>query len=232
MSPRQEELILNELPKVRYIAKGIHSKVPSMVELDDLIQAGSVGLMSAAQRFDESKNLKFSTFAQHRIRGAILDSLRRLDWGPRWLRPRARQVEEAEAQLNTDLGRAATETELADVLSMSIQELQQIRAEVDRHKTDQLTTAYYQQEDADGDYCEVLPDTKQEDQYTQCLRSERLDRVAKAFTSLSAKQQEVVNLYYFDEFSFKEISKKFGYTESGVCKLHKAAIRTLRSHVL
>ena len=122
----QERLLLEQLPQVRYIARRIHDRLPSHIPFDDLVQAGILGLMEALHKFDPSKNVELKTYAKHRIQGAILDSLRDLDWSPRPLRKKARQLEQAHQRLRAQFGRPATEPELAIELGMELKELQHL----------------------------------------------------------------------------------------------------------
>ena len=117
---------MEQLPQVRYIARRIHDRLPAHIPLDDLVQAGILGLIEALHKFDPSKNVELKTYAKHRIQGAILDSLRDLDWSPRPLRKKARQLEQAHQRLRAQLGRAATETELAMELGMELRQLQHL----------------------------------------------------------------------------------------------------------
>src|ERR1700757_2364503 len=127
----RERVLMEQLPQVRYLARRIHERLPRHVPLEDLIHAGVVGLIDALGKFDQSKHVQFSSYAKFRIRGAILDSLRELDWGPRELRRKARGVEEAQRKLSMDLNRAPTEVEVAAELSLELREFQQLLTELD-----------------------------------------------------------------------------------------------------
>src|SRR6185369_12390908 len=127
----RESLLLEQLPQVRYIARRIHERLPQHVPLEDLVHSGVLGLIDALNKFDACKHVQFASYAKHRIRGAILDSLRELDWGPRELRRKARMVEQAHAKLGTELGRAPNEQEIARELGMELSELQHLLGEID-----------------------------------------------------------------------------------------------------
>src|SRR5215813_6483315 len=127
MDPAERQRLLNEnLPEVRYIARRIHDRLPSHVPFDDLVHAGILGLIDAVDKFDPSRNVQLKSYARFRIRGAILDSLRQMDWSPRNLRRQARRIEEANRELSTELGRAPAEAEIAERLGMQLSEFQQV----------------------------------------------------------------------------------------------------------
>src|SRR5271168_3014945 len=127
----RDRVLLEQLPQVRYLARRIHERLPRHVPLEDLVHAGVIGLIDALNKFDSSKHVQFGSYAKFRIRGAILDSLREMDWGPRELRRKARRVEEAERKLSMELSRAPTETEVAAELKMDLREFQQLLRELD-----------------------------------------------------------------------------------------------------
>src|SRR5215475_2887162 len=122
----RERLLSDNLPEVRYIARRIHDRLPSHVPFDDLVHAGILGLIDAVDKFDPSRNVQLKSYARFRIRGAILDNLRQMDWSPRNLRRQARRIEEANRELSTELGRAPAEAEIAERLGMQLSEFQQV----------------------------------------------------------------------------------------------------------
>lgn len=131
--PEEEErnrALMEHLPQVRYIARHIHDRLPQHVSLEDLVHAGILGLIDAMQKYDGNKNVQFKTYAKFRIRGAILDSLRELDWGPRDLRRKARRLEEVASRLGSELGRSASEPELAAEFGVSLEEFQHMLGEL------------------------------------------------------------------------------------------------------
>lgn len=127
---KSQRMVLEQMPQVKYIARRIHEHLPKHVPYDDLVQAGMVGLIDALQKFDSDKNVKFTSYAKFRIRGAILDSLRELDWSPRDLRRKSRQIDMVTQHLQTELGRTATEPELARALGLSLQEFHALINEI------------------------------------------------------------------------------------------------------
>ena len=126
----RERILLEQLPQVRYLARRIHERLPRHVPLDDLVHAGVIGLIDALSKFDPSKHVQFSSYAKFRIRGAILDSLREMDWGPRELRRKARKIEEAHRKLSLALNRAPSESEMAAELSLELKEFQLLLGEL------------------------------------------------------------------------------------------------------
>jgi RNA polymerase sigma factor FliA len=126
----REQLLLEHLPQVRYIARRIHDRLPAQIPFDDLVHAGVLGLMDAVGKFDPTRNVQLKSYAQFRIRGAILDSLREMDWSPRQLRRRARRIEQSRQDLNSRLGRAPTEVELAKEMELGLEEFQHLLGEL------------------------------------------------------------------------------------------------------
>src|SRR5271170_1584670 len=127
----RDRILLEQLPQVRYLARRIHERLPRHVPLEDLVHAGVIGLIDALNKFDPSKHVQFSSYAKFRIRGAILDSLREMDWGPRELRRKARRVEEAHRKLSMELSRAPTENEIAADMGLELKEFQRLLGELD-----------------------------------------------------------------------------------------------------
>src|ERR1700686_3020358 len=137
----RDRILLEQLPQVRYLARRIHERLPRQVPLGDLVHAGVIGLIDALNKFDRSKHVQFGSYAKFRIRGAILDSLRELDWGPRELRRKARRVEEAHRKLSLELSRAPSENEMARELEMSLAEFQHLLGELDSLEVGSLRVA-------------------------------------------------------------------------------------------
>lgn len=222
--------LMDELPQVKYIARHIHERLPQHVPLEDLVHAGVLGLIDALNKFDYSKNVQFKTYAKFRIRGAILDSLRELDWSPRELRRKARQLEEVTNRLCTELGRAASEQEIADELEIPLEQFQRMLAELDGLDIGSLQT----ESSADGsgeDLCEYLPGDPEETPYCICLKSEMRELLARAIAELPEKEQQVLSLYYFEELTMKEVGAVLGVGESRVSQIHSMALLRLRGRM-
>ncbi len=166
----RERVLMEQLPQVRYIARRIHERLPRHVRFEDLVHAGVVGLIDALNKFDQSKHVQFSSYAKFRIRGAILDSLRDLDWSPRELRRKGRLVESAYAQLSGRLGRAPTENELAREMGLELRELQALLAELDGLELGSLHVDS-SRDGWDEDLTEHLAGDPEDNPFTSCLRS-------------------------------------------------------------
>ena len=224
-----DRLVEEQLPQVRYIARRIHERLPQHVVFDDLVHAGVLGLLDAAKKFDQAKNVQFKSYAKFRIRGAILDSLRELDWSPRDLRRKARQIEEASARVGTRLGRAATEAEIAAELDMELADFQQTIGELNGLDLGSLVDAT--PEGGEADLCEYLPGDPEQSPYYLCLRSEMKRMLTQAVGELADKEKQVLSLYYFEELTMKEVGAVLGIGESRVSQIHSLALIRLRTRL-
>ena len=222
----RERLVLEHLPQVQYIARRIHDRLPAHVPLADLVQAGVVGLMDALAKYDAQRSVQFDSYASFRIRGAILDSLRELDWGPRELRRKARRVQEATRQLEHQLGRTASENEIAEALGLSLNEFHNLLGELRGLDLAQLTT-----ESDDGQEVIDVPDTSEENPFTSCVRGEMRAALAEAIGELPEKEQQVLSLYYHEELTMKEVGAVLGVGESRICQIHSMALVRLRARL-
>ncbi|HXX20306.1 MAG TPA: FliA/WhiG family RNA polymerase sigma factor [Candidatus Acidoferrum sp.] len=226
----REKLVLEHLPEVRYIARRIHERLPVQVPFEDLVHAGIVGLMEALQRFDPKKQVHLKSYAKFRIRGAILDSLRTTDWSPRSLRKQARMVEAAYVALSSELGRAPSETELANRVGMDLLAFQQLLG--DLHGLNMGSLQALANEDLpDEETCIYQPNGPDEDPFFQCLRSELRSQLSEAMNTLDEKERQVLGLYYFDELTMKEVGATLGITESRVSQIHSLALIRLRTRI-
>jgi RNA polymerase sigma factor FliA len=226
----REQLLMEQLPQVRYIARRIHERLPRHVPLEDLIHAGVLGLIDALHKFDRGKHVQFGSYAKFRIRGAILDSLREMDWSPRDLRRKARRLEEAHNKLRLELGRTPTEPELAVELGMDLRGLQLLLGEIDGLEIGSLRVAS-PRDGKEEDLCEYLPDDPEETPLLLCLRSEMKDLLTRAISELPEKERQVLSLYYFDELTMKEVGAVLGVGESRVSQIHSMAVVRLRARM-
>lgn len=224
---QREHLLLEHMSSVRYIARRIRERLPQHVEIDDLISAGVIGLMDAFNKFDTRKNVQFKSYAQFRIRGAILDSLRDLDWSPRELRRKGRAIEEAVNLLTGQLGRAPSEPEIAAEMQISLEAFQQLLGDLKGLEIGTLHTE--RNEDAGDDEINYIPGPEQDDPFLQCMKSEMRSRLAEAIEELPERERLVLSLYYFEELTMKEIGTAIGVVESRVSQIHSAAVLRLRS---
>jgi len=226
----RERLLLEQLPQVKYIARRIHERLPHHVSLDDLVHSGVVGLIDALNKFDAQKHVQFASYAKHRIRGAILDSLRELDWGPRELRRKARLLEQTHARLDTELGRSATEQEIADAMGLELSELQQLLGELDGLEI----TSFSVESAEDGresDLAEAIPAPENESPFQRCLDGEMRAQLIQALMCLPERERQVLTLYYYEELTMKEVGAVLGVGESRVSQIHSLAMSRLRARM-
>ena len=223
----RERQLLEHLPMVRYIARRIHERLPQHVEMDDLVSAGVFGLIDAFNKFDHSKQVQFKSYAQFRVRGAILDSLRELDWSPRELRRKGRAVEEAIRALTQRMGRAPQEVEIAREMKLPLHEFQLLLGDLKGLEIGSLHAE--RSEDSGEEELAFLPTTEKEDPLFQCLQGEMRQRLMDAIDGLPEKERLVLTLYYYEELTMKEIGLTLGVVESRVSQIHSAAVLRLRS---
>ncbi len=226
----REQIIKDYVPLVKFVAHRISSRLPSHVELDDLIHSGILGLMDAIEKFEPARNIKFKTYAELRIKGAILDGLRDLDWVPRSLRRKKKDIETAYHSLEQQMGRAATDEEVAVHLGIGLDELHK---NLDELKGVTLGTFVEVGEDGEGEsIISFVPDPDAEDPHHLFQEAELKDILRVAMEVLPKKEKFVVQLYYFDELTMKEIGTLLNITESRVSQLHTKAMLRLRGKLL
>jgi RNA polymerase sigma factor for flagellar operon FliA len=226
-SEERERLLAENLPEVRYIARRIHDRLPSHVNFDDLVHAGILGLIDAVDKFDPGKNVQLKSYAGFRIRGAILDSLRQLDWSPRHLRRQARRIEEVNRELSAVLGRNPTEPEIAEKLGMSLERFQQQLGEL---RGLDLGSLQAQADDHGGEVALTATVAQQEeDPFQLAARSEMRGFLAEGIEQLDEKERQVLGLYYLEELTMKEVGILMDVGESRISQIHTAALMRLRS---
>jgi RNA polymerase sigma factor for flagellar operon FliA len=226
-APDREQLLIEHLSTVRYIARRIHERLPQHVELDDLISAGVVGLIDAFSKFDHNKKVQFKSYAQFRIRGAILDSLRTLDWSPRELRRKGRAVEEAIRSATQRLGRAPLEQEIATAMELSLANYQRLLGDL---KGLEIGSLHMERtEDSGDEELAYIPGAPEDDPLFRCLKGEMKQRLADAIDELPEKERMVLTLYYYEELTMKEIGLTLGVVESRVSQIHSSAVLRLRT---
>ena len=223
----REALLMEHLPTVRYLARRIHERLPQHVELDDLVSAGMVGLIDAFSKFDHGKKVQFKSYAQFRIRGAILDSLRTLDWSPRELRRKGRAVEEAIRATTQRLGRAPSEPEIAKEMELSLGDFQTLLGDLKGLEIGSLHME--RSEDSGDEELSYVPGAPEDDPLFRCLKGEMKQRLADAIEELPEKERMVLTLYYYEELTMKEIGLTLGVVESRVSQIHSAAVVRLRA---
>jgi len=227
LTTEQERVLLDHLPIVRFLARRIHERLPQHVEIEDLVSAGVVGLMDAFSKFDPTKKVQFRSYAQFRIRGAILDSLRTLDWSPRELRRKGRAVEEAIRVLTARLGHAPNEADVATEMALELEEYQQLLGDL---KGLEIGTLHIERnEDSGEEELAYVPGRPDEDPLFRCLRGELEERLADAIQNLPDRERLVMSLYYYEEMTMREIGLALGVVESRVSQVHASAVVHLRT---
>src|ERR1051325_249942 len=226
----REQLILDHLPQVRLIARRIHERVPESVTLDDLISTGVVGLISAIDRFDSSLNVKLKTYAEYKIRGAILDSLRGLDWAPRQQRKRSKQIEAAICAAEQRLHRSPSEEEIAAELGLSVEQYHAWLIDVRGLTIGSLENASTDEDDG-RDLLQFVAGDEESWPSRQVERRELQRVLAEAITKMPDIERTVLNLYYQEELTLREISKIVGLHESRISQLKSQAILRLRFYM-
>lgn len=226
----RQRLLAEQLPQVRYIARRIHERLPRHVPLEDLVHAGVVGLIDALQKFDRTKHVQFGSYAKFRIRGAILDSLREMDWSPRDLRRQSRRLEQAHSKLRMELGRNPTEPELALELALPLPELYKLLSEINTLEVGSLriVSAIDGKEE---DLTEYLSSASDESPLVQVMRSETRELLLRAIAGLPEKERQVLSLYYFEELTMKEVGTMLGVGESRISQIHSIAVFRLRTRM-
>ncbi|HXM66835.1 MAG TPA: FliA/WhiG family RNA polymerase sigma factor [Candidatus Acidoferrum sp.] len=226
----RSRILHEQLPQVRYLARQIHQNLPRHVPLEDMVHAGVIGLIDAFNKFDRSKQVKFSSYAKFRIRGAILDSLREMDWGPRELRRKGRLVEEARHKLTLVLGRDPMEIEMAAELNLGLRIFQKLRTDLDKFAVVSVRPQSPEFEN-EIDMCECLPDKSGDTALFSCIRSEMTDLLSRAIVNLGERQRQVLALYYLEELTMKKVGILLGIRESRVCQIHSSALVHLRGRL-
>ena len=221
-----EETLREHLPMVRFLALRIRERLPQQVEIEDLISAGVVGLMDALQKFDPKKKVQFRTYAQFRVRGAMLDSLRSLDWGPRDLRRKGRAVEEAIRTLSARSGNAPTEHDVAQEMGLELSAYQQLLGELSGLELGSLNAV--PQDDSGVEALALIPAGPEDDPFLQCQSSEMRRLLAEAIAELPERERMVLTLYYYEELTMREVGATMGVVESRVSQLHSSAMARLR----
>ena len=229
LTPEQERVMVEHLPIVRFIARRIHDRLPQHVQVEDLYSAGVVGLLDAFGRFDPSKHVLFRTYAQFRIRGAILDSLRTLDWSPRELRRKGRAVEKAIEMLIAQFHRSPTDIEIAQKLHIPLAEYQRLLGELKGLEIGCLHVE--RSEDSDEEEVDLIPGRPDDDPLFRYLDGEMRERLTTAINDLPERERLVLTLYYYEETTMKEIGLILGVVESRVSQIHASAMLHLRARL-
>ncbi len=222
----RDALIEATLPQVKFIADRLAARLPPSVDRDDLYGAGVLGLLDAVEKFDPARGVLFKTYAEMRVRGAMLDSLRMLDWAPRSMRRRAREVEAAFQRIQQERGRAATEEEVAAALGISVHEFQSLMSEL---RGLSITSLDGDENDESGPSPRMVSDALAHTPAALFERVESRAKLAEAIDALPERERQVVSLYYVEELTMREIGLVIGVTESRVSQIHTQAVLRLRA---
>lgn len=225
----RNDLVMQELPQVYYIAARIRERLPQQVEMDDLVNAGVIGLIEATRNYDATRNAGFTTFAKFRIRGAILDSLRKLDWGSRAVRRKGRAIAESIQQLSARLGRQPTQEEIAKDVGMELDELQGTLADLDGLYLVGQQVDFEDDATGNQDLIESAPSRGGDNPFELCLDGEARAQLKAAVEKLSEREQLILSLYYHDEMTMREIAEIVGVAVSRVSQIHAASLVKLRA---
>ena len=219
----RDQIVLDHLSLVKAIAIRVHETLPVHVDLDDLIHAGVMGLFDAVEKFDDEKNVVFRSYAKHRIKGAILDSLRQLDWASRDLRRRQKQVESITRDLSSKLGRNPNESEIAEQMGVGVDRWRRMQMEL--HTVGVVSAT--PNGDSERDRVEEFAATGDYQPDLMCERRQLQSKLAQAIGSLPKRYQTVVSLYYTNDLTMKEIGNVLGVNESRVSQIHKTALKRM-----
>ena len=225
----RDQLILAYSPIVKYTAGRIAARMPAHIDIADLVSYGLGGLISAVERFEPARGVKFESYAALRIRGAIFDELRSLDWVPRAVRAEARELDQATQELSTLLQRTPTDAELAEKLSLEPAELDALLQRVADTQMIALDEPWGQAAGIQSTRLEMLPDTDACDPAVTALATERGEHIAEAVEQLPDRERVILALRYQQELTFPEIGEILGVSESRICQLHTKAVISMRA---
>ncbi len=221
----RNQMVMEQLPQVRYIAQRIHSRLPHHVPLEDLVNTGVLGLIEALAKFDPKRNVQLQSYARYRIQGAILDSLREQDWSPRLLRQKERQLEMVREELQVRLGRVPSQAELARGLGVSDRQLQLLLRDLQGLEVTSLQEPLF----TEGHTLDQrMADTAEENPFSVCQRAEMSGLLELAMSKLPPRKWQVLDLYYFKGLTMKETGMRMGVCESRVSQIHSSAIASLK----
>jgi RNA polymerase sigma factor for flagellar operon FliA len=229
--PLKEQIVLEHTALIRYIVNRIAVRLPSHIDLDDLTNTGVIGLMDAIEKYDPEKNCKFKTYAEFRIKGAILDQLRSLDWVPRSVRQKSRKLEKAYSEVEQRLGRSANEDEVADSLGLQLDKFHELINQVRGISLVNLEEIRGTNADGDraGTFADIVEDVQSENPFATFKLNETKNVIASTIATLPEKERLVVSLYYYEDLNMKDIGGILGITESRVCQIHTKAVLRLRA---
>lgn len=223
----REQLIVSHIRIVKYIAGRMAIHVPASIEMNDLIGWGMLGLLDAVDKFDHRQDIKFTTYASIRVRGAIIDQIRSLDWAPRSLRSMARRIGAAKEKLRHEQGKDPSAEDIAEQLGIAPE---QVEDTISQLQTAQILSLddYLPADDSATRKIEAVSDTTAASPEHALSQQERQERLVQGILQLPDQQQKVLNLYYYEELTLKEIGLVLNVSESRICQIHSAAMKQLR----
>ena len=230
----RDRLILTYAPLVKYVAGRLGSGLPAHVDEGDLVSYGLLGLIGAIERYDPSRDIKFETYAIARIKGAIIDELRALDWVPRSVRSRAREIERAIAELEAKTGLTPTDEQIAEKIGISVDELEESLTDIGRSSIAALDELWTISSGGGGDQVALIDTIEDETgprPEAALDQTEMREALADAIARLPEREKLVVTLYYYEELTLREIGEVLGVTESRVSQLHTKAILRLKARL-
>jgi RNA polymerase sigma factor FliA len=228
----RDRLILTYAPLVKYVAGRLGSGLPAHVDEGDLVSYGLLGLIGAIERYDPDRDIKFETYAISRIKGAIIDELRALDWVPRSVRSRAREIERAIAELEAKLGTAPTDDQIAQKIGITVDELEESLTDISRSSIAALDELWSTSGEGDQvSLLDTIEDTTGPRPADVLDATEMREALADAIARLPEREKLVVTLYYYEELTLREIGEVLGVTESRVSQLHTKAILRLKARI-
>jgi RNA polymerase sigma factor for flagellar operon FliA len=229
---QRDDLILKYTPLIKYVAGRLAMRLPSHISIDDLMSPGVIGLIDAVEKFDPSKKIQFKTYAEFRIRGAMLDELRSQDWIPRSIRKKATELERTYQRIEKRLGRPAEDEEIAKAMGLNMDSFY--------HLLDQTRNITFldiemirrrMPDSSDDDLFDLIADNGDTDPFEQLNMTEVREILIKAITELPEKEKLVVSLYYYEDLTMREIGEIMGYTESRISQMHTKAMLRLRARL-
>lgn len=230
LTQKASALVEKHLPMVRTIVQSMCMQFPSHADVEEMHSLGVMGLIEAAKRFDESHGRTFEVYAAVRIRGSVLDELRRMDWMPRTARKRAREVQRKVAELEQQLGRVPTDSELREALEMDVKTFRRVQRQIAQLKFFSLDaqTSASQKQDSDVDLHDAIPDDRQPISSEEAEKKELLGIMQQHIKQLPERYQDILGMYYFKNMRLSEIAGIYNVSEARICQIHTQAVKRLR----
>jgi RNA polymerase sigma factor for flagellar operon FliA len=228
----RDAVIFEHLPQIKCVAVKICSKLPASVDANDLIGDGVLGLLDAVEKFDPARGVSFKTYAQYRIRGAILDSLRNQDWTSRSMRRKSRRLESTRQSTERLLGRAPTQEELARAMNLQLGKLHELMNKINGMKMSSLSDPFFEESGLHDPVAGIEDSSSPENPFTYLLQSEIRSLFVAAIDDLPDRERTIISLYYYDDFTMAEIAKILHLNPSRISQIHTRAMTILRSKLV